>query len=367
MSAVGKVVIGFSLPYVAKYSESDGVVTYSTLARFARELVKAGGKDRTAEQHAVEAARIHVVAHLVAAKEGRTDEVEGSCRSPALRQVRRLDEAGADVVYRAGNRRNVRRGIHEEQIGLVVVDRSSPALNGNHRNFASETVHSVQIGHQLADRQPVAGRNRAAADEGGILLLKDRALHAVTADHIDAVEDQNGHTEPTADLHEVVETPKVGVKPRADVLDVVAEEIDLAQHFLGLTVIPTVQIADSRAGHGLDLLHAVFAVLRAGANAMLGREEGGQASDLGNETVGRPPCLIDPRCGGQHADPLAAHLFFPKRLPVNAVFNRVSLLHAVFPRSVSFCTPIIPRTEPNCKTRNESSCKNRKISDVGGI
>ena len=36
MSAVGKVVIGFSLPYVAKYSESDGVVTYSNGQRLAR-------------------------------------------------------------------------------------------------------------------------------------------------------------------------------------------------------------------------------------------------------------------------------------------------------------------------------------------
>ena len=36
MSAVGKVVIGFSLPWVAKYSESDGVVTYSNAQRLAR-------------------------------------------------------------------------------------------------------------------------------------------------------------------------------------------------------------------------------------------------------------------------------------------------------------------------------------------
>lgn len=36
MSAVGKVVIGFSLPWVAKYSASDGVVTYSNAQRLAR-------------------------------------------------------------------------------------------------------------------------------------------------------------------------------------------------------------------------------------------------------------------------------------------------------------------------------------------
>lgn len=36
MSAVGKVVIGFSLPWVAKYTESDGVVTYSNAMRLAR-------------------------------------------------------------------------------------------------------------------------------------------------------------------------------------------------------------------------------------------------------------------------------------------------------------------------------------------
>lgn len=36
MSAVGKVVIGFSLPWVAKYAESDGVVTYSNAMRLAR-------------------------------------------------------------------------------------------------------------------------------------------------------------------------------------------------------------------------------------------------------------------------------------------------------------------------------------------
>ena len=36
MSAVGKVVIGFSLPWVAKYSESGGVVTYSNAQRLAR-------------------------------------------------------------------------------------------------------------------------------------------------------------------------------------------------------------------------------------------------------------------------------------------------------------------------------------------
>lgn len=36
MSAVGKVVIGFSLPWVAKYTESEGVVTYSNAMRLAR-------------------------------------------------------------------------------------------------------------------------------------------------------------------------------------------------------------------------------------------------------------------------------------------------------------------------------------------
>lgn len=36
MSAVGKVVIGFSLPWVAKYTESNGVVTYSDAMRLAR-------------------------------------------------------------------------------------------------------------------------------------------------------------------------------------------------------------------------------------------------------------------------------------------------------------------------------------------
>ena len=36
MSAVGKVVIGFSLPWVAKYTESSGVVTYSNAMRLAR-------------------------------------------------------------------------------------------------------------------------------------------------------------------------------------------------------------------------------------------------------------------------------------------------------------------------------------------
>lgn len=36
MSAVGKVVIGFSLPWVAKYTVSDGVVTYSNATRLAR-------------------------------------------------------------------------------------------------------------------------------------------------------------------------------------------------------------------------------------------------------------------------------------------------------------------------------------------
>ena len=36
MSAVGKVTIGFSKPYVAKYSESGGVVTYSAGQLLAR-------------------------------------------------------------------------------------------------------------------------------------------------------------------------------------------------------------------------------------------------------------------------------------------------------------------------------------------
>lgn len=36
MSAVGKVVIGFSLPWVAKYAASEGVVTYSNAMRLAR-------------------------------------------------------------------------------------------------------------------------------------------------------------------------------------------------------------------------------------------------------------------------------------------------------------------------------------------
>lgn len=36
MSDVGKVVIGFSLPWVAKYTESEGVVTYSNAMRLAR-------------------------------------------------------------------------------------------------------------------------------------------------------------------------------------------------------------------------------------------------------------------------------------------------------------------------------------------
>lgn len=36
MSAFGKVVIGFSLPWVAKYTESEGVVTYSNAMRLAR-------------------------------------------------------------------------------------------------------------------------------------------------------------------------------------------------------------------------------------------------------------------------------------------------------------------------------------------
>jgi hypothetical protein len=156
----------------------------------------------------------------------------------ALRCRRALEEDRARIQQLRVERPEIGRRIHARNLRLVEPHRAPVVLHRHDRDVRVDHLRPGQELHQLADGEAVAHCHRILSDERSERRVENVALDAIRANRIGPVEDDHRL------LHGVRRQragPLERVHPRADVLNVVHEHVDVLEHVGGRRLRVTVE------------------------------------------------------------------------------------------------------------------------------
>ena len=103
-----------------------------------------------------------------------------------------------------------------------------PVFTGNHGEVGTEFALGIIQAREFAERHAVSHGHRVESDEAR-WTRHHRAFHAHAPDRVDAVEHEEFFLGEGGGFQRGTERGGVSVEPRADILDVEDERIDLAQ------------------------------------------------------------------------------------------------------------------------------------------
>ena len=246
------------------------------------------------------------------------DQLERLGGAAALRQVGRLEQAGARVEQRGLRCRHVGAGQDPRQPGVGEQLVGPPALDHDHVEVACTFVlpaagqqHAVGVAGELTGGHPVLLDDPVLADAGGEAVDQQRPPGSA-ADRVRSIQDHEAETELAGGDHRVVHGPDVGVEPRADVLDVEDHglHLRLGEEAGELRRVGPVRVVDRHPG---PLVHV--GVLRGtglgrAAEAVLGSEHAADGDAGGHHGVhdADQGTAEHPGRVGDHPDPLSPEL-----------------------------------------------------------
>ena len=293
-------------------------------------LVERGAEARAAEVDARRFDGGHAPLQLAVVEERRADDLEGHRGAAALAHVGALEDAGADIAQRRVEVLAVRAGRNPRQVRVVKAHPALPAGQRNDRQLHVELQVILDIARILADGQRVLRGQLVIAHERGLRELKNGAAVPDAAQRVDAVEHDHGLAAARARLHGVGERVEVGVKARADVLNIEDQDVKGVQHLL---IEVAVRAEGAVHSDARLLVHAgihLRAGLRAAADAVLHSEQGGQVAALADDVDGAAQVVVDARRVGHEANALARKQAVHGFDVVHAAQYMMSL-HIVFP------------------------------------
>ena len=167
--------------------------------------------------------------HAIAIEPRRADEMEGPRRSPALAEVRALDETEARIDRGRLERRHVRRREDPREARLVEPPVAAPPVHLHDAERAVDSELALEKGAELSHRHAVAVRERVRSDEALEAGLDDVPLERDTVDRVRPIEHHDLGAGLRCDLHQVPERRLVRVVARPDVLDVEEHDVEVRQ------------------------------------------------------------------------------------------------------------------------------------------
>ena len=205
-------------------------VDLAASARVPRVFLERRLEERRPEVDARKVPCVHLVGEPLAVDPRRPDHLERPRRPTALGQHRSLEQHRARIDDRAVERRQIRRRNHPGETGLVQVHRPLPAVERDDLELGADAERVVEEPGELADRHPVAHRDRKLPDEGREGLAQPRALDRVAADGIRSIADDHPDAVPRRGTHAVRHGVDERVDARADVLQIDDQHVEPAQH-----------------------------------------------------------------------------------------------------------------------------------------
>ena len=169
----------------------------------------------------------------------------------------------------------------------------------------------VDEGRDLAGREAVDVGDRVLADEGVEARLDEGAFDLPAAERVRAVEDHHLDAELGAGAHHQAEGADEGVGAGADVLDVVDDDVEAAEHLRGRLAGRAVDGVDRQAGRLVAAALDLAAGVDVAADAVLRREQGDEVDfgGLEEDVDGALQVAVHPRGVREQADALALQAF----------------------------------------------------------
>ena len=297
------------------------------LACLARIFAELRRKEGTAEDDSVELQCRHPLSQARRIDKGRTDKVEGPCRSPSLRDVRGLEYTGPDIVYRAVDRGYVRRRIDPQKVGVIGKKPSVPSGAGYNIQPAVYAVFPVYELRKLADGQSVARRYRKFPDARKIFFLKQSALDPDAPDGVYTVENDHLPARPGAKPHEVGKAVDIGIEPCPDILNVVDKDINVFKRRLEVFALPVADGDKPCARLGILRVVAPASVLKIRPNPVFGGKKHRKVIFIRDKVNCRHGIPVYSRSVREKPNPLPAEKGRGCVKPVNAVEDLLPALN----------------------------------------
>jgi hypothetical protein len=227
--------------------------------------------------------RGHAREQRVGVEVGRAEQLERMGRAAALGQRRAFehDRAGKRARHRQGGgvRARVHPGALAERPAPARCGGRRPSLHGDHLAFERELAAADEPPGELAEREAVADRQRAGADEALPAGAQEGAFDRA-ADRVGPVEHPDRLAARRGFLEDVPQRRHEGVDARADVLQVDEQQVEGVHHRRGRPPHGAIEAAhgdaEARVGEVRRLDHVVLLVA---AHAVL-RTEGGREAQV---------------------------------------------------------------------------------------
>ena len=155
--------------------------------------------------------------------------------------------------------------------------------------FCADSVFLVEEPGEFADGQAVAHRNWVLPDERGKRRVETISGDSLAANGIGAVEDEKGNARLGAGGHAQAHGVEIGVKARADVLNVKEHQLDAGEHGGIRCAHLAIETVGWYAGAVVGRMGDVLAVLRCTADSVLWPVQGDERTEIG---------LVQPVGGG---------------------------------------------------------------------